>query len=114
MESGVIADSQINASSFLEWPEQTGQPNTWRPERARLKRPGHSWAALTNDEYQWLQIDLNKEQRITGKQTCLYIKGKVICKYVLKSSLHQNWQEIADFGGLPPNWLAVGRMCITK
>lgn len=67
MESGVIANSQINASSFLEWPEQLGKPNTWRPERARLKRPGHSWAALTNDEYQWLQIDLNKEQRITGR-----------------------------------------------
>lgn len=72
MESGVIADSQINASSFLEWPEQVGQPSTWRPERARLKRPGHSWAAFTNDEYQWLQIDLNKEQRITGKHTCVH------------------------------------------
>ncbi|KAJ7320319.1 hypothetical protein JRQ81_019830 [Phrynocephalus forsythii] len=65
MESGVIADSQINASSFLEWPEQMGQPSTWRPERARLKRPGHSWAAFANDDYQWLQIDLNKEQRVT-------------------------------------------------
>ncbi|XP_028582470.2 discoidin, CUB and LCCL domain-containing protein 2 isoform X1 [Podarcis muralis] len=77
MESGVIADSQINASSFLEWPEQVGQPSTWRPERARLKRPGHSWAAFTNDEYQWLQIDLNKEQRITG----IITTGSTLAEY---------------------------------
>ncbi|XP_053164698.1 discoidin, CUB and LCCL domain-containing protein 2 isoform X2 [Hemicordylus capensis] len=77
MESGVIANSQINSSSFLEWPEQMGQPNSWRPERARLKRLGHSWAALTNDEHQWLQIDLNKEQRITG----IITTGSTLAEY---------------------------------
>ncbi|KAJ6662662.1 hypothetical protein lerEdw1_011302 [Lerista edwardsae] len=95
MESGVIANSQINASSFLEWPEQLGKPNTWRPERARLKRPGHSWAALTNDEYQWLQIDLNKEQRITGIVTT----GTTLAEYhyyvsayrILSSNDTQTW-----------------------
>ncbi|XP_063161695.1 discoidin, CUB and LCCL domain-containing protein 2 isoform X3 [Candoia aspera] len=95
MESGVIADSQINASSFLEWPEQLGQPSTWKPERARLKRPGHSWAAFTNDEYQWLQIDLNKEQRITG----IITTGSTLAEYhyyvsayrILYSNEGQKW-----------------------
>ncbi|XP_054830715.1 discoidin, CUB and LCCL domain-containing protein 2 isoform X2 [Eublepharis macularius] len=102
MESGVIADSQINASSFLEWPEQIGQPNTWRPERARLKRLGHSWAALTNDEYQWLQIDLNKEQRITG----IITTGSTLAEYyyyvsayrILYSSDAQKWTVYREPG----------------
>ncbi|XP_060090583.1 discoidin, CUB and LCCL domain-containing protein 2 isoform X3 [Heteronotia binoei] len=102
MESGVIADSQINASSFLEWPEQAGQPNTWRPERARLKRPGHSWAALANDEYQWLQLDLNKEQRITG----IITTGSTLAEYyyyvsayrILYSSDAQKWTVYREPG----------------
>ncbi|XP_070262204.1 discoidin, CUB and LCCL domain-containing protein 2 isoform X1 [Myotis yumanensis] len=66
MESGVIADPQITASSVLEWTDHTGQENSWRPEKARLKKPGPPWAAFATDEYQWLQIDLNKEKKITG------------------------------------------------
>lgn len=67
MESGVIPDSHITSSSILEWPNQTGQVNIWKPENARLKRIGPPWAAFINDEHQWLQIDLNKEKKITGK-----------------------------------------------
>ncbi|NWI10528.1 DCBD2 protein, partial [Crypturellus soui] len=66
MESGVIPDSHITASSILEWSDQAGQVNIWKPENARLKRPGPPWAAFISDEQQWLQIDLNKEKRITG------------------------------------------------
>ncbi|XP_067595229.1 discoidin, CUB and LCCL domain-containing protein 2 isoform X2 [Pseudorca crassidens] len=66
MESGVIADAQITASSVLEWTDHTGQENSWKPEKARLKKPGPPWAAFATDEYQWLQIDLNKEKKITG------------------------------------------------
>ncbi|KAF7487136.1 Hypothetical predicted protein [Marmota monax] len=66
MESGVIADPQITASSVLEWTDHTGQENSWKPEKARLKKPGPPWAAFVTDEYQWLQIDLNKEKKITG------------------------------------------------
>ncbi|XP_049714336.1 discoidin, CUB and LCCL domain-containing protein 2 isoform X2 [Elephas maximus indicus] len=66
MESGVIADSQITASSVLEWTDHTGQENSWKPEKARLKKPGPPWASFATDEYQWLQIDLNKEKKITG------------------------------------------------
>ncbi|XP_037010866.2 discoidin, CUB and LCCL domain-containing protein 2 isoform X2 [Artibeus jamaicensis] len=66
MESGVIADPQITASSVLEWTDHTGQENSWKPEKARLRKPGPPWAAFATDEYQWLQIDLNKEKKITG------------------------------------------------
>uniref|UniRef100_A0A8C5U1H6 Discoidin, CUB and LCCL domain containing 2 n=1 Tax=Malurus cyaneus samueli TaxID=2593467 RepID=A0A8C5U1H6_9PASS len=66
MESGVIPDSHITSSSIFEWPNQTGQVNIWKPENARLKRVGPPWAALISDEHQWLQIDLNKEKKITG------------------------------------------------
>ncbi|XP_053561181.1 discoidin, CUB and LCCL domain-containing protein 2 [Bombina bombina] len=66
MESGVIPDSQINASSILEWTDNTGQYNIWNPEKARLKKTGPSWAAAISDEHQWLQIDLNKMKKITG------------------------------------------------
>ncbi|KAL1787191.1 discoidin, CUB and LCCL domain-containing protein 2 isoform X2 [Sigmodon hispidus] len=66
MESGVIADSQITASSVLEWTDHMGQENSWKPEKARLRKPGPPWAAFVTDEHQWLQIDLNKEKKITG------------------------------------------------
>ncbi|XP_069744804.1 discoidin, CUB and LCCL domain-containing protein 2 isoform X5 [Narcine bancroftii] len=66
MESGVIRDSQINASSVLQWHDPSGQFHVWGPERARLKKPGSPWAAFHTDESQWLQIDLKKEKKITG------------------------------------------------
>ncbi|XP_068919944.1 discoidin, CUB and LCCL domain-containing protein 2 [Petaurus breviceps papuanus] len=64
MESGVIPDFQIIASSV--WTDYTGQQNSWKPEKARLKKPGPPWAASDTNKYQWLQIDMNKEKKITG------------------------------------------------
>ncbi|KAM4796369.1 discoidin, CUB and LCCL domain-containing protein 2 [Rhinophrynus dorsalis] len=66
MESGVIPDSQISSSSYLEWTDNTGQNNVWKSEKARLKKTGPPWATSFNDEHQWLQIDLNKLKKITG------------------------------------------------
>ncbi|XP_075817870.1 discoidin, CUB and LCCL domain-containing protein 2 isoform X3 [Microtus pennsylvanicus] len=66
MESGVIADAQITASSVLEWTDHMGQEHSWKPEKARLRKPGPPWAAFATDEHQWLQIDLNKEKKVTG------------------------------------------------
>ncbi|XP_072901245.1 discoidin, CUB and LCCL domain-containing protein 2 isoform X1 [Hemitrygon akajei] len=66
MESGVIRDSQINASSVLQWHDPSGKFHVWGPEKARLKKPGSPWAAFHSDEAQWLQIDLKKEKKITG------------------------------------------------
>lgn len=68
MESGVIADPQITASSVLEWTDHMGQEHSWKPEKARLRKPGPPWAAFAADEDQWLQIDLNKEKKITGER----------------------------------------------
>ncbi|KAH1187331.1 discoidin, CUB and LCCL domain-containing protein 2 isoform X1 [Mauremys mutica] len=102
MESGVIPDSQITASSSLEWPDQTGQAHIWTPERARLKRPGPPWAAFTTDVYQWLQIDLNKEKRITG----IITTGSTIAEYyyyisayrILYSDDAQKWTVYREPG----------------
>ncbi|XP_014459376.2 discoidin, CUB and LCCL domain-containing protein 2 [Alligator mississippiensis] len=77
MESGVIPDSQITASSVLEWSDRMGQANIWKPENARLKRFGPPWAALTTDGDQWLQIDLNKKKKITGIVTT----GSTLAEY---------------------------------
>ncbi|CAJ0916636.1 unnamed protein product [Ranitomeya imitator] len=66
MENGAIPDSQITASSVLEWTDHAGQINIWKPERARLKKLGPAWAASFNDEHQWLQIDLNKLTKVSG------------------------------------------------
>lgn len=71
MESGVIADPQITASSVLEWTDHMGQEHSWKPEKARLRKPGPPWAAFATDEHQWLQIDLNKEKKITGERRAL-------------------------------------------
>uniref|UniRef100_A0A8C5P7B9 Discoidin, CUB and LCCL domain-containing protein 2 n=1 Tax=Leptobrachium leishanense TaxID=445787 RepID=A0A8C5P7B9_9ANUR len=77
MESGVIPDSQINSSSVLEWIDPEGQNNVWKSDKARLKKPGPSWAASFSDEHQWLQIDLNKLKRITG----IITTGSTLSKY---------------------------------
>ncbi|KAG9486121.1 hypothetical protein GDO78_008936 [Eleutherodactylus coqui] len=65
MVNEAIPDSQISASSV--WEEMVhGEINIWKPERARLKKPGLPWAAFFNNEHQWLQIDLNKLTKVTG------------------------------------------------
>ncbi|KFW83005.1 Discoidin, CUB and LCCL domain-containing protein 2, partial [Manacus vitellinus] len=102
MESGVIPDSQITSSSVLEWPNQTGQVNIWKPENARLKRVGPPWAALISDEHQWLQIDLNKEKKITG----IITTGSTLAEYyyyvsayrILYSDDAQKWTVYREPG----------------
>ncbi|XP_039600800.1 discoidin, CUB and LCCL domain-containing protein 2 [Polypterus senegalus] len=66
LESGVVRNSQITSSSFLQWDDLIGHQTVWGPERARLRKPGPSWAALNADGNQWLQIDLKKERKVTG------------------------------------------------
>ncbi|KAK0677864.1 DCBD2 protein, partial [Pygoscelis papua] len=102
MESGVIPDAQITASSILEWSDQTGQVNIWKPENARLKRVGPPWAAFISDEHQWLQIDLNKEKRITG----IITTGSTLAEYyyyvsayrILYSDDAQKWTVYREPG----------------
>ena len=66
MESGLISDDQISASSQLD--------DNHAPKRARLntKMSGikqGGWLPLTNDRNQWLQVDLNSYTRVTRVAT---------------------------------------------
>ncbi|NWH64810.1 DCBD2 protein, partial [Geococcyx californianus] len=102
MESGVIPDFHITASSVLERSNETGQVNVWKPENGRLKRLGPPWAAFLSDENQWLQIDLNKEKRITGIVTT----GSTLAEYsyyvsayrILYSDDAQKWTVYREPG----------------
>uniref|UniRef100_G3UQ33 Uncharacterized protein n=1 Tax=Meleagris gallopavo TaxID=9103 RepID=G3UQ33_MELGA len=76
--------------------------NTWKPENARLKRHGPPWAALDSDERQWLQIDLNKDKRITG----IITTGSTLAEYyyyvsayrILYSDDAQKWTVYREPG----------------
>ena len=87
-ESGVIADSQITASS--EWDVYHG------PKRARLytKEAGvgigtGAWVSLANDLNQWLQVDLGKNTPVTHVATQgrnSYSPGQWVTRYKLQFS----------------------------
>ncbi|XP_005935142.1 discoidin, CUB and LCCL domain-containing protein 2 isoform X3 [Haplochromis burtoni] len=61
LASGGVADTQLSASSVLDW-----STRVWAPSGARLKKEGLPWAPSQSDQQQWLQVDLKKEKRITG------------------------------------------------
>ncbi|XP_041127687.1 discoidin, CUB and LCCL domain-containing protein 2-like isoform X1 [Polyodon spathula] len=99
LESGVIRNAQITASTVLQWEHRNGQPTVWGPEGARLKKPGPPWAALDTNEHQWLQVDLKKEKRITGISTT----GSTMSDYsyvsgyrVLYSEDGKNWNVFRE------------------
>lgn len=66
LESGGVADTQLNASSAWDWSAVSGQHSVWSPSGARLKKAGLPWAPAHSDQHQWLQVDLKREKRITG------------------------------------------------
>lgn len=70
LESGAVADTQLNASSVWEW-----NNSVWAPSGARLKKRQLPWSAAHNNRSQWLQIDLKREKRITGTQQQLTGRG---------------------------------------
>ncbi|XP_067265312.1 coagulation factor V [Chanodichthys erythropterus] len=64
MESGLIKDTQITASSVApSW--YSGQ---WHPWYARLNMQGtiNAWQAKNNDIQQWIQVELKDIKKITG------------------------------------------------
>ncbi|KAK9969463.1 hypothetical protein ABG768_027638 [Culter alburnus] len=64
MESGLIKDTQITASSVApSW--YSGQ---WNPWYARLNMQGtiNAWQAKNNDIQQWIQVELKDIKKITG------------------------------------------------
>lgn len=68
LESGGVADTQLSVSSVWEWNNNLGQHSEWMASGARLKKTGLPWAPSHGDQKQWLQIDLKREKRITGKK----------------------------------------------
>uniref|UniRef100_G1NNF4 Coagulation factor V n=1 Tax=Meleagris gallopavo TaxID=9103 RepID=G1NNF4_MELGA len=66
MESGKIKNTQITASSV-----KTSWFSTWEPSLARLNQKGkiNAWRAKSNNNQQWLQIDLLTIKKITAVAT---------------------------------------------
>uniref|UniRef100_A0A8C3HC73 F5/8 type C domain-containing protein n=1 Tax=Chrysemys picta bellii TaxID=8478 RepID=A0A8C3HC73_CHRPI len=64
MENGEIKNAQITASSYKKsW------YNSWEPSLARLNQQGRLNAWQSNNNQQWLQIDLLKAKKITAITT---------------------------------------------
>ncbi|KAJ1119171.1 hypothetical protein NDU88_007357 [Pleurodeles waltl] len=63
MESGTIKDEQITASSYY-----SSWYHSWKPPLARLNKQQsvNAWQAKSNNNQQWLQVDLLHPKRITG------------------------------------------------
>ena len=65
MESGEILDEQITASSEYDGDHAAhqGRLNFQEVDNGSLRKAG-SWAALVNDQHQWLQVKLLKEESV--------------------------------------------------
>ncbi|XP_048192252.1 coagulation factor VIII isoform X5 [Perognathus longimembris pacificus] len=63
MESNVISDAQITASSYF-----TNMFVSWSPSQARLNLQGkaNAWRPHVNNPKEWLQVDFRKTMKITG------------------------------------------------
>ncbi|XP_036830963.1 discoidin, CUB and LCCL domain-containing protein 2 isoform X1 [Oncorhynchus mykiss] len=95
LESGIVRDSQLFASSVWEWSDVIGKPSEWGPTGARLNGAGLPWASAHSNQQQWLQVDLKKEKRITGITTTgsslLEYQFYVSAYRVLYSNDGQHW-----------------------
>ena len=61
MENGKIQDEQITAASELS--------SEYAAKNSRLNNEESAWIAWSKDFYQWLQIDLLRNTKITGVAT---------------------------------------------
>ncbi|XP_074856068.1 coagulation factor V isoform X2 [Carettochelys insculpta] len=97
MESGEIQNARITASSYKKsW------FNSWAPSLARLNQQGrvNAWQAKSNNNQQWLQIDLLKAKKITAvttqgcksMSTDLFVKSYII----LYSDEGMEWTTYVD------------------
>ena len=66
LESGLITDQQITASS--SWDTAHGKQNA-RLNRQAARGKTSAWSAGSNDLNQWLQIDLGRNVKITKLAT---------------------------------------------
>ncbi|XP_072292233.1 lactadherin-like isoform X3 [Eucyclogobius newberryi] len=66
LRSRLVSDAQISASSsFRTWGLDSF---TWKPEYARLDKQGktNAWTPASNDQNQWIQVDLGSSKKLTG------------------------------------------------
>ena len=90
MESEIITDAQISVSSSWWY---------WNPRRVRLKYY-YAWRANTNDQNQWIQVDLGRYTKVTrvATQGGRYYRGfgwvtKFKILYSLDGVLWQMYKE---------------------
>ena len=98
MEDGTITDVQVSSSSRLD--------DNHSPSQARLnfkeeENKAGGWSAQTNDENQWLQVDLSSYTRVTRVATQgLNAKDEWVTKYKLQFSddgkNFQNYKQQGD------------------
>ncbi|KAI5127395.1 Coagulation Factor V [Manis pentadactyla] len=91
MESGKIENKQISASSF----RKSWWGDYWEPFRARLNAQGrvNAWQAKSNNNKQWLQIDLLKIKKVTAivTQGCKSLSSEM---YVKSFAIHYSDQGV--------------------
>ena len=84
MASGEIDDSQISASSQLDEDHSAAQA---RLHSSADGSRGGGWSALTNDDNQWLQVDIGSYTRVTSVATQGgNSKNEWVTKYTLQYS----------------------------
>ncbi|KAH0625018.1 hypothetical protein JD844_033026 [Phrynosoma platyrhinos] len=97
MENGAIENAQITASSYKKtwW-------SSWEPSLARLNLKGrtNAWQAKSNNNQQWLQIDLLQPKKITGiiTQGARSITTEMYVKTfsILYSNDDSTWKSYVD------------------
>uniref|UniRef100_A0A672HY39 Retinoschisin 1a n=1 Tax=Salarias fasciatus TaxID=181472 RepID=A0A672HY39_SALFA len=64
-ESGAVTSDQISCSNQDQY---SGWYSSWIPNKARLNNQGFgcAWLSKFNDQYQWLQIDLQEVGVVSG------------------------------------------------
>jgi len=80
MQSGVVKDAQLTASSSY--------PDSFPPSEARLERSGYpydAWKPRHNNDKQWLQIEFTKAKQINGVATQGYY-SEWVTEYSLQYS----------------------------
>uniref|UniRef100_H2UIU2 ferroxidase n=1 Tax=Takifugu rubripes TaxID=31033 RepID=H2UIU2_TAKRU len=103
MESGLIEDHQITASSTAsKW-----YSGTWRPFLGRLNKEGtiNAWQAKYNDMDQWLQVELTQVKKITGivTQGAKFLGAEMFVTSFSLQYSHDgiNWHPYTDDDGVP-------------
>ncbi|XP_038651431.1 discoidin, CUB and LCCL domain-containing protein 1 isoform X1 [Scyliorhinus canicula] len=66
--SGVLKNRHFSASSSWTEKNDIGELIVWSPDKANVSSKGHpwAWAASSDNEEEWLQIDVGERRNITG------------------------------------------------